>query len=211
MSTMIGIPVIYNETCVRICLEHLKNQNTELFIIDNNSEESIKKLIEPYKKIVNAQNVYVNPAWNQILEEFLKTDHDLLVIMNSDLYLNHDVIKKLSELDLDRDKTIACLNLVDLFYECERQITYVSGGVAGVFIPLTKKMAREVYPIPPELKIWYGDNWIYEKLKKIGYQLTIFNDLQAQHIWSSSVGVLPEAHQVIEQDQLAWPTVQTRI
>lgn len=211
MSIMIGIPVIYNETCVRICLEHLQNQNAEVFIIDNNSDESIKRIIEPYRKIVNPQNVYVNPAWNQILEEFLKTDHDVLVIMNSDLYLNHNVVKKLSELELDRDEIIACLNLVDSFSDCERQITHASGGIAGVFIPLTKKMAREVYPIPPEIKIWYGDNWIYEKLKKIGYKLTIFNDLQAQHIWSSSVSVLPEAHQVIEQDQLAWPTVQTRI
>lgn len=211
MSIMIGIPVIYNANCVRTCIEHLQGQNAEVFIVDNNSDKTIKKIIEPYRKIVNPENVYVNPAWNQIIEEFLKTDHDVVVIMNSDLYLKHDVVHKLSQLGLDKDKIIACLNLVDKFSECERQITYARDGIAGVFIPLTKKMAKAVYPIPPEIKIWFGDNWIYEKLKKIGYQFAIFNDLQARHIWSSSVGVLPEAHQVIEQDKLAWLTVQTRI
>ena len=210
MSIMIGIPVIYSLNCVKTCIEHAKDQKAELFIIDNNSDKAIKRIIEPYKKIVNPQNVYVNPAWNQILEEFLQSDHDVVVIMNSDLYLKHDVIQKLSELDLDKDKTIACLNLVDKFDDCERKITYVNDGVAGVFIPLTKKMAKEVYPIPPEIKIWFGDNWIYQRLQKIGYRFTIYSDLQARHIWSSSVGALPEAHQVIEQDKLAWLTVQSR-
>lgn len=207
MSIMVGIPVIYCAECVRSCLRCLKNQKAEIFIIDNNSDSEIKEIIKPYKKIVNPKNVYVNPAWDQIIEEFLKSDHDLLVIMNSDLYIKHDVIQKLSDLDLDGQKTIACLNIVTNFSECERVVTCVDSRVfpvPGVFIPLTRKMAREVYPIHQDIKIYFGDNWIYDKLQNMGYTVRFFSDMQATHGLSKSVDALPEAQEVIKQDVLAW-------
>jgi hypothetical protein len=210
-KVMVGIPVIYCPPCVQKCIDHLKNQDCEIFIIDNNAEPRIKQIIAPYKKTVNEKNVYVNPAWNQIIAEFLVSDNDILIIQNSDLYLKSDVISKVKSLDLDNDKIIPCLHLVNSFTECSRETHVVPGGVAGVFIPLTRKMAELVYPIPAELKLWFGDNWIYEKLQKHGYELTVFSDLQATHQWSSSVNALPEAAKIIEGDKIAWKTVSTLI
>lgn len=211
MKTLIGIPVIYCPQCIQKTIDCIKNQDCEILIIDNSTDQKIKDIIKPYNTITNPKNNYVNPSWNQIIKHFLNTDNDLLIIQNSDLYLKHNAIQKIKELKIDEDKIIPCLNLVQEYNENPRKIQVVLGGVAGVFIPLTKKMAQIVYPIPESIKIWFGDNWIYSKLQKEGYKLTIYSDIQATHQWSSSVSTLPEAHMLIEQDKKEWITIQQQI
>jgi len=211
MKITIGIPVIYCASCVSHCIGNIKNQDVELLFVDNNSDMAIKQLIRPYRTIVNPKNVYVNPAWNQLMAAFLESDRDLLIIMNSDLYVKHDLISKLKLLPLDEEKIIVCLNLASEFVEAPRTVTKINGGAAGVFLALTKAMVKLVYPIPDSIKLWFGDNWIYQRLQKHGYQLTIYSDLQAKHGSSASVSVLPEACEVIERDKVAWEALQQMI
>jgi len=207
MKILVGIPVIYCYECVDNCVKHLRGQSADVLIVDNNAEPTIKDLIKPYQKIVNQSNVYVNPAWNQLMQAFLNSEYDLLVILNSDLYIKHDLIHKLKQLKIDEDKIMVCLNLVHDFNGEPRTATVIPSGAAGVFLALTKTMAKAVYPIPDPLKLWFGDNWIYQKLQKLGYKLTVYSDLQAKHGWSRSVSVLPEAHRIIEEDKVAWQSI----
>jgi hypothetical protein len=87
----------------------------------------------------------------------------------------------------------------------------VEDGVAGVFLCLSRKMVEAVYPIPEEIKLWFGDNWIFKKLRLLDYKMTIYSDLQAMMDWSRSIGKLPEATTLIEEDKKAWSLVSKRI
>lgn len=208
MRIMVGIPVIYDVDCVRRCLEHIKEAD-EILIVDNNSTLDIKKLIQPYNKIVNDKNIYVNPAWNQLMSYFL--DHkefDTIIILNSDIYLKNDVIRKIKTLDLDGDKIIPLVTGVSAFENVkELKTSVVTDGVPGVFLCMSRKMVELVYPIPAEIKLWFGDNWIFQKLRKAGYKMTVFNDLQAMMDWSRSISKLPEATKIIEEDKVAWSLI----
>lgn len=209
---LVGIPVIYDFNCVKRCLAHIKGADG-IIIIDNNATPDIKNLIEPYNKIVNDKNIYVNPAWNQLMRYFL--DHpefDTIIILNSDIYLKNDVFKKLKLLDLDAMKVIPLVAGVSEFSDVlEPSIRIVEDGVPGVFICLSRKMVEAVYPIPEEIKLWFGDNWIFGKLRKLDYKMTIYNDLQAIMDWSRSIGKLPEATALIEEDKKAWNLISKKI
>lgn len=209
---LVGIPVIYDTNCVRRCLAHIKDADG-ILIIDNNATAEIKKLIEPYNKIVNAKNVYVNQAWNQLMEYFLAHhEFDTIIILNSDIYLKHDVCTKISLIDLDVQKVIPLVTGVSAFSDSAIKTTQVvDGGVPGVFICLSRKMVEIVYPIPSEIKLWFGDNWIFNKLQLLDYKMTVYSDLQAIMDWSRSISLLPEAHTIIEDDKKAWNLISKKI
>src|SRR5579859_4489331 len=93
MRVLVGIPVLYNGNT---CLKAFKSVigEADLLIIDNGSENDVKQAIREIwhehanvKVIQNAENLFVNPAWNQIIKYFLDSKYDQLVIMNSDLIL----------------------------------------------------------------------------------------------------------------------------
>jgi hypothetical protein len=209
---LVGIPVIYDVNCVKRCLSHIIGADG-ILIIDNNATPDIKNLIAPYNKIVNAKNVYVNPAWNQLMEYFLAhPEFDTIIILNSDIYLKNDVCAKIKLIDLDAQKVIPLVTGVSAFSDSPDPASHVvKDGVPGVFICLSRKMVEHVYPIPNEIKLWYGDNWIFNKLQLLDYKMTVYNDLQAIMDWSRSIGLLPEAHTIIEEDKIAWNLISKKI
>jgi hypothetical protein len=63
-----------------------------------------------------------------------------------------------------------------------------------------------VYPIPDDLKLWYGDNWIYCKLQKAGYKFHIYKAIEGMHAVSKSVNYLSESERgpIIDSDKNLW-------
>ena len=72
------------------CLRSLAEPGVQLLLVDNGSDPDVKRAISGKGIVIrNAVNRYVNPAWNQILQVFLKRSrYDILVIANSDLVLD---------------------------------------------------------------------------------------------------------------------------
>jgi hypothetical protein len=81
---------------------------------------------------------------------------------------------------------------------------HIEGGIAGYFSFLPRKAAEIVYPIPSGLKHWFGDQYMFEKLRANGWKITVLDSLRAQHEQSSVTASNPEAYKVIEQDKAYW-------
>jgi len=209
MRILVGIPVIYCEECVHQCLESLKGQDVEILIIDNDATPTIKEIIQSYPKIVNEENIYVNPAWNQIMKTFLNSNYDKLIILNSDMILEKDVIEKIKRIDVDTDKTIILPNVSD--HHISEGVREIDWGFPGIMIVLSRKMCELVYPIPESLKLWFGDDWIYKRLKKNGYNLRVHYNIKARHSGSRSIASLKEASEIIEQDKINWLTEEKNL
>lgn len=207
MKILCGIPCLYNgETCLR-AFSVVDEENVDLLIIDNGSDTDVKYSIDLVKNaysnvkvIKHNKNIFVNPAWNEILAYFLNNgQYDQLIIMNSDLILSPRWSNFIED-------GISCLT-TDGSHTAN---TEAFEGTPGVFIHLNKEMARLVYPIPEEIKIWYGDLWIYSKLRKAGYKTIIKAGLIANHYHggSQSCQKLPEFQEIIEQDKIAWVEIE---
>jgi hypothetical protein len=209
MRILVGIPVIYCEECVQQCLESLKGQDVEILIIDNDATEEIKKMISGYPHLINEKNVYVNPAWNQIMKIFLNSNYDKLIILNSDMILEKDVIQKIQNIDIDKEGTIILPNVSD--HHISEGVREIEWGFPGIMIVLSRKMCELVYPIPESLKLWFGDDWIYRRLIKNGYKLRVHYDIKAKHAGSRSIVSLKEAVEIIEQDKINWLTEEKNV
>jgi len=222
MKILVGIPVITGADHCRKAFDSVLNQeNIELLIIDNNAEPKVKALIAEYKDrynvhvTVNPKNIYVNAAWNQIMNYFLwYSDCNYLVIMNSDLIMQNqwaEICRNRWTINPDEIILPVILEHIELFDTIATSVlepVVAYAGTPGVFITLNRNQAKFVNPINRELKIWFGDNWIFDTLRRKGYLTVIPNNLQAKHAWSSTINRVPEAHEIIEQDKIAWEKIK---
>ncbi len=203
---LVGIPVLYHGD---VCLQAFKSiiEEADLLIVDNGSEADVKEAINQmhiYNNgsirvglIRNDKNKYVNPAWNQILGSFLDANcpYEQLIIMNSDLVMQPGWSDKIKD-------GISCIP-TDGSHASD---TLVTEGTPGVFIHLNKTMAKIAYPIPDAIKIWYGDNWIYDRIRKAGFETIVRTGMICTHIGNGSrtVNLVPNKTEIIAQDQVAW-------
>lgn len=205
MRILCGIPVLFNgDTCLK-AFKSIINE-ADLLIVDNGSEIDVKQAIKqiwyeyPNVKVIhNQENVYVNKAWSQIIEYFLNSQYDQLVIMNSDLIMSPGWSKYLED-------GISCL-------PCDGELKtdrIVFNGTMGIAIHLNKEMAKLVYPIPESIKIWFGDDWCFGKIRKAGFKTIIKANYIAQH-WhngSQTCQKLKNFQEIIAQDKLAWLEIE---
>lgn len=199
MKILVGIPCLFGAAHTKESIDSVINEAAVL-LIDNGAEKSVKDVISKYNchKIHNKDNLFVNPAWNQIISFFLNSDYDSLVIMNSDLIMNKgwsDVLKSVEE------DIIAVPNMGAAAQDSE-----VYSGTPGVFIHLNKTQARIIYPITSCIKVWYGDNWVYEILRSLGYKTVVYHKLIATHYHSGSQNVsrVKGISEIIEEDKRQW-------
>lgn len=214
-KTLVGIPCLYGYEHTKAAIDSVVNHNCDVLLIDNGAEESVGRLLMDYNNkhknvllLRNEQNIYVNPSWNQIMLVFLGFQHyERLCIMNSDLVLHPSWLDCLGHCSVAHPNLIPTPNVVSKIPDTE--ILYdphvvANEGIAGVFIVLNKEQVNMVYPIPSGLRIWFGDNWIYDILRNAHYSTAVFFGLLATHGNSQNVSRVKEAPEIIEEDKKYW-------
>jgi len=217
---LITIPCLYGVEHTRECIESvIHKKNVSLHLVDNGAEIAVKELLNHYKAsytnvilIHNEVNIYVNPAWNQGIEYFLREkEFDYLIILNSDMtmYENWDlVLRKRLEVYPDEISMPTVINdrlFTDLVVDTEViEGTTVYGGVNGAFILLNRKQAKIVFPIPSDIVVWFGDNYIFELLRGFGYKTLVIPNLICFHYISQNVQKVEGIGEIIEEDKIAW-------
>lgn len=210
MKIIVSIPMLYGSSHCKAAIESVIGRpDVDVLIGDNGADQDVKDLIANYDclKIVEPANIYVNPIWNKFIASFLSGGWDYLIIMNSDLtpFGKWDEICRKRWLEKPDEILIPRLDEIPRNY-----LTAIAGakvvteGTPGVFITLNRKQAGMVYPIPEEIKCWFGDNWIYEILRTLGFQTVIPSNLFASHAWSSTISRVPGISEIIEEDKVAW-------
>lgn len=202
MKILVGIPCLYGPEHTKASIASVINE-ADVLIIDNGADQSVKDVISQFDclRIVNEKNIYVNPAWNQILEYFLwEKSYDILVLMNSDLIMQEgwsDVLKNTPE------DVVAIPNLGDFYLTEDIE---VHQGTAGVFIHLNRKQAKIVYPVPECCRVWFGDLFIYSVLRALGYMTIVRHELKAVHFHNGSNNVkrVLGIDKIIEEDKVQW-------
>lgn len=145
--------------------EYLKSSLvSEIIIIDNDSESKIKLIEDDRIVLVNTKtNIYVNPAWN--LGVSLAKNNNILLI-NDDILLHNfnDILCEILKYDFD----LIGLNLSEINNGngiiIKEKKDYMSHGF-GCFMFLKKE---KYVKIPDEIKVWYGDRFLFERNKNIG-------------------------------------------
>jgi hypothetical protein len=135
----------------------------EIIIIDNDTSKcpglsDISKLIYLPQK----ENIYVNPAWNLGVET---SSCDYVCILNDDISFDVYAAFKAAIRNFKMGHTL--IGLHQLSYECidlSRAASPFYGFGCCMFLDKS-----DWTPIPDQLKIWYGDDWMTNTFSSIGF------------------------------------------
>lgn len=193
---LIGVPCYKDGPMVARCLASLAEPGVQLLLVDNGSAADVKHAI--FRKgivIRNEVNRYVNPAWNQIMELFLAEHrYDLLVLANSDLVLDAGWAAKL------RARSHAGVKAQVLFgIDAPRK-----RSTLGAFFAMTPRVVAACCPIPEDLLVMGGDDFIFHVARGIGSTEHVIEDLTMMHVERGTYDKSPEVWKIARRDTKRW-------
>lgn len=177
----------------------------EIILIDNDPN-LINVKIESFDKIKyfpQTENIYVNPAWNLGVE---KAKHSMLCICNDDINFNVDAYLQYVIRHEDQMGVFGSnyrpfgIKKDDMLIELKTDLSKraaIQGNGFGMLMFLKKE---NWIPIPENIKIWFGDNWIIGS-HAVAYSMELIDNIDADtHVTAKSVNLRP----VIKSDKNAW-------
>ena len=192
---LVGVPCYRDGPMVDRCLRSLQEPRIQLLIVDNGADQDVKQVIGGKGVVIrNKVNRYVNPAWNQMMQWFLDAGpYDLLVLANSDLVMTAGWSAKLRAHRVTNR---------------QEQIIFGKVGPAqrsmGAFFAMTRRSVEASYPIPDDLLIYGGDDFIFEVNRGIGFSETVVDDLTMFHAVSGTISKSPELWKIGRRDKKRW-------
>ena len=197
-------------------------EDDDLLIIDNGASSSIKKIIYPFKRIVNASNMFVNFAWNQGLSYFFDNmEYTHIVLMTQDVIMPSGWRDCVS----DAFKKNFCNDVSDIFLfdvvddRCEMMVE--RGGKTRIelrdnrqmpLILLNRGCAQKVYPIPRAMRILFGSEYILTKLRLLDMKTWVYADFCAYYSQDGVERHIESKFSVIaNEDVVRWPFVMNDV
>ena len=185
-----------------------------ILFFDNGSNPPFEKIIKDSNFTYHRkeQNIYVNPAWNEI---FSLVKSKYLTLLNNDCFIESynyfdEVLSHMEKNDIIisscKTKNISFYNLlVKLFYRLKyfrfnhtpleySSIARRQGWLMTINLQQYKLLD---YNIPDYLKVWYGDDWIWSQIILNNLNYALYVNRYALHIKSTSTSAIPE---IIQSD-----------
>lgn len=169
----------------------------EFIVIDNTIEGgNIKEDIPKLVYIEEKKNTFVNPAWNKGVS---LAKYDKLMFLNDDVITDFALIDKVYDYITEDRGMIGigegCWEKTGEVFEI-KPVYEFPGAYACLFF-MHKNSYRN---IPEELKVWYGDNWLFDKTGKQPYK---FVNWKLDGYISATIST-PKIFPIAKEDEIAW-------
>jgi len=162
------IPTMWRSKKILKLLKDLQNSNfvNEIILIDNDTSKKWVDIsdMNKIKYLPQEENIFVNPAWNLGVAT---AKNNLLCICNDDI--NFDVESTFKQVLDNSEKLGVFGSRLDIFNfekrlkgfkEIKTATDFKHAIVIYGFGMLMFLKKENWIPIPENLKIWFGDNWI---------------------------------------------------
>ena len=189
--------------------------------VDNGSTDGTSEFLAAQpgvaKIIRNPTNVGVNPAWNQLLAEALKHAPDVICLANNDILVGPGWLDAVSQEIAKDDKRyflpngqFSTPNTFD--QDVRNALPNLSGtkpARAGWCMFFHPSSIPLFHPIPPEMKLWYGDDWVHHKLGRHGYRCETVLATCCLHHVSKTITGYPGMEEQVARDREAFVRLTT--
>lgn len=189
--------------------------HVELFLLDNGSPDGTFTVMESFKPRWlqrNRDNESIYQGWNRLAQAALDAGADIICISNNDLLVGpgwlDPVVKNLvpgtRKYFLPHDGPGLGVN--DRFDERARKIAadyadQIIPARAGWCLFFEREAIQHWLPIPEELQLWYGDDFIHWKLSQAGYTCGALLDSVCHHATSTTFFSRPGYAQIVDKDR----------
>ena len=170
------IPTLWQSDCIFETIRdftYCDLEGIELIIIDN-ANSDFNFYANGLTILKQQENIFVNPAWNLGVET---AKYDTICLLNDDisinletLYANVSRFPEYGMIGFDANRNLTqTLNTDDEIWELEEAPCRTLGFGCMMIMPKS-----HYEPIPPELKIYFGDDMLYW-LNKDHFKRKIYN------------------------------------
>ncbi len=135
-------------------------------IVVNNAPRPFQHPHDKVRILNQDQNLFVNPSWNLGVQE---SNHDLLIISNDDIRFPPDLITHVRRFLLDKSPGLvgpdpAAFNSSGHNLTFRRSYSRTDGYGTLMFLHRVNYV-----PVPEELLIWCGDDWLWTRQSRKNY------------------------------------------
>lgn len=161
---------------------------------------NIKNVCSLDYEIITIENKLVNEAWNEWVEQ---AKGDYILIINDDIVIPKWVIEWMIE--VLKDKKVAC----PIFTRSDDPKIYYNNNwnIVG-FCYMIKSSDKDLcFPIPKELQLRYGDNYIYNKMSKSVWYV----DIPIHHRESKTIlsdEMFMKCKEICKKDKIEWMKIE---
>jgi len=168
-----------------------------ILVFDNTQGEF--KSYSPKVKIYNEENLFVNPAWNRGME---LCDTEYFLIINDDIVCSSEVVSSCIKI-LDENKDVGLVTVETKNIKNASEIdfnTYFQKKIDPEFSELDLNFHFGWFfvsrtslwrPIPNELKIFFGDDLLYDRVRHLKYKIACLKNYEIYHRMSTTVNSIP--------------------
>lgn len=167
----------------------------KIFVIDNSGTNLFSSTLNKVETISLDKNIYVNPAWNLGVS---LSNTDNVLIMNDDIACRKENYDYIDDLLMSQECGLCSINSVDIncledytnnkFIKSKVQSNEKFGNPdnnkTGWFFALKRKLWKN---IPAPIKIIYGDDLIFMRVRKLGYSTKNITNLSIGHLASKTI------------------------
>lgn len=179
-----------------------RNPSSKIVFFDNGSIPSYKDMLDSdIQYIREERNIYVNPAWNKLFD-LIETKY--VTLLNNDcLPLRQNYFELVvDDMEANNLSMTSCKTVDVRRYNKRRLLSYGLWDWLMNFKPINpienvrrqgwlmtinmEHYRQTQYKIPDELKVWYGDDWIWWQLTKNKFKYAVYRNTLAVHVQSTT-------------------------
>lgn len=128
-----------------------------------NNIDNLKKELDFEVEVITIENKLVNEAWNEWVE---MSSWEYIMVINDDIIIHKWTIEKMiATLEYH---TVSC-PYYTLWADNQHYKTQSTKNICWFCYMFKKDDANRLFPIPSDLKLWYGDNRIYNRAMEMNW------------------------------------------
>ena len=213
------IPVLNNHNYTRELLTDIFMnvvKPDDIIIIDNGSEESYEDMIRILRNptinyIRFSENRGVNAAWNLGI---MLAKNELVTVLNNDILLNMYFFKKI--LETMQDPFVGICVPATLkeakFYDKDESVKIRDlARREGWAFTIRKNIVNKCGYIPDKLKIFCGDDFLFDSSTKIGFRNVKMLNNHVFHYGSVTVKQYDLERTMLKAEKICWEQIKKEI
>lgn len=167
----------------------------KIFVIDNSGKNLFSSSLNKVETISLDRNIYVNPAWNLGIS---LSNSDNVLIMNDDIACRTENYEYIDDLLMSQGCGLCSINSIDISsledytnliftqsdIETNESFGNPDNNKTGWFFALKRKLWKN---IPAPIKIIYGDDLIFMRVRRLGYSTKNITNLSIGHLGSKTI------------------------